>query len=38
MNSIIVGKFEFKKGNNLASLCESLYVNLDSMYSNIACP
>lgn len=29
-----MGKFEFKKGNTLASLAEALLINFDSIYGN----
>ena len=34
MNNILAGKFEFKKGNTLASLAEALGANFDSFYPN----
>jgi hypothetical protein len=33
MNNIMAGKFEFKKGNTLASLAEALDVNFDSFFA-----
>lgn len=32
LNNIINGKFEFKKGNTLASFAEALLVNYDCMF------
>jgi hypothetical protein len=34
MNNVLAGKFEFKKGNTLASLTEALAANFDSFFPN----
>ena len=33
MNNILNGKFEFKKGNTIASLFEALAANFDNTYT-----
>jgi hypothetical protein len=33
MNNILNGKFEFKKGNTIASLFEALGANFDNTYT-----
>lgn len=32
LNNILAGKFEFKKGNTLASLSEALLANFENMF------
>ena len=32
VSSVIIGKYEFKKGNTLASLAEALYLNFDQIF------
>lgn len=33
LNNILAGKFEFKKGNTIASFAESLLANYDSIFA-----
>lgn len=33
LNNILTGKFEFKKGNTLASFAEALLMNMDTMFT-----
>lgn len=38
LNNLLMGKFEFKKGNTLAFLAEALHVNFDSIFMNLPRP
>lgn len=38
LNNILSGKFEFKKGNTLAALAETLHANFDTIFMGVKKP